>query len=65
MAKQTLSSASVNAILQGCDSDNVTATTCSFDTATGADTSGALAVYDKDGNLLGYVPLFAAATLAN
>ena len=65
MAKETLSKPSIQTMLQGFDSADITATVCSFDTATGADTSGAMAVYDKEGNLLGYVPLFAAATLAN
>ena len=65
MAKETLSGASVANALQGFNSDNIVATTCSLDSATGADTSGAMAVYDKNGTLLGWVPLFAASTLAN
>lgn len=56
MAKETLSKAAVNAVLQGTNAP--VASVVDFDTGAGA-TTHALPVYDKAGNLLGYVPLFA------
>lgn len=55
MAKETLSSAAVNTILQGTNAP--TASAINFDTGAGTSTY-ALPIYDKDGNLLGYVPVF-------
>lgn len=58
MAKETLSQAALNTILQGVNAP--TASAVNFDTGAGTSTY-ALAVYDKEGNLLGYVPVFDTA----
>lgn len=59
MAKETLSKASVNEILAGTNAP--VASVVDFDTGAGS-TTHALPIYDKEGNLLGYVPVFAAST---
>lgn len=55
MAKETLSNASVNEILQGTNAPEANTN------AVPANSDKALAVYDKDGNLIGYVPVFDTA----
>jgi hypothetical protein len=52
MAEQTLSSASVNKILQG------TNAAAANTNAVPANSDKSLAVYDKNGTLIGYVPVF-------
>lgn len=52
MAKETLSGASVNTILQGTNEPSINTATV----PTSSDK--ALAVYDKDGTLIGYVAVF-------
>ena len=59
MAKETLSSAAVNNILQGTNAP--VASVVDFDSGA-TSTTHALPIYDKNGNLLGYVPVFAAET---
>ena len=52
MAKETLSKAAVNTVLQGTNAPAANTN------AIPANSDKALAVYDKDGNLIGYVPVF-------
>lgn len=61
MAKETLSSAAVNTILQGTNAP--VASAVNLDTATTA-TTHALEIFDKNGKSLGWVPVYAASTLA-
>jgi len=55
MAKETLSQAALNTILQGTNAP--VASAVDFEAGAGTSTY-ALPVYDKEGNLLGYVPVF-------
>lgn len=59
MAEETLSTAAVNKILKGTNAP--VASVVDFDTGAGS-TTHALPVYNKEGTLLGYVPVFAAST---
>lgn len=58
MAKETLSSAALNTILQGTNAPAASAV--NFDTGAGTSTY-ALPIYNKEGVLLGYVPVFDTA----
>ena len=60
MSKESLSGAAVNNILQGTNAP--VASVVDFDTGA-TSTTHALPIYDKNGTLLGYVPVFAASTL--
>ena len=52
MAIETLSSAAVNKILQGVQAPSTNTA------AVPANSNYALPIYDKDGNLIGYIPVF-------
>jgi hypothetical protein len=57
LAKSTVNATKIRNVLKG--TDEVVATT----QIVGVATSGALPIYDKDGTLLGYIPLYANSTL--
>jgi hypothetical protein len=52
MAKETMSAAAVATVLQGVNAPAANTN------ALPANTNKSLAVYDKNGNLIGYVPVF-------